>query len=81
MSQGGAIVFNDLIGRVETLRVTCEKCDREGRYSVTRLIERHGRNGKLTDLLTAIIADCPWKKSIDMNDQCGAHFPDLSDVL
>jgi hypothetical protein len=25
------------------------KCDSEGRYSVGRLIEQHGRDGKLTD--------------------------------
>jgi hypothetical protein len=45
-----------------------------------RLIEQHGRDGKLTDWLTSITADCPKRRSVDMSDQCGAHYPDLPRV-
>ena len=40
-----------------------------------------GSDGKLTDWLTSITADCPKKHSIDMSDQCGACCPDLPRVL
>ena len=40
--RSGSITFGDLDGRLDVLRVTCSKCDRVGRYSVARLIERHG---------------------------------------
>jgi hypothetical protein len=29
MLRDGSIVFSDLIGKLETLRVTCDKCGRE----------------------------------------------------
>jgi hypothetical protein len=62
------------------LHVTCEKCGREGRYGVRRLIERYGRDGKVTDWLAAVDADCPRKQSINMSDQCAACCPDLAGV-
>jgi hypothetical protein len=42
MPGGGAIVFGDLLGKFEVLRV------------VRRLIEQHGRDGKVTDWLAPI---------------------------
>ena len=41
----------------------------------------HVRDAKLTDWLAKITADCPKRHSVDMSDQCGAHYPDLSKVL
>jgi hypothetical protein len=70
----GSITFSDLIGKNA-------ECGREGRSSVARLIERHGRDGKLTDWLAGIIADWPTRRSFDMSDQCGALNPDLSRVI
>jgi hypothetical protein len=29
------------------LRVECTKCDRKGRYSVAKLIEKYGRKGNM----------------------------------
>ena len=33
MPRDGAIIFSDLFGKTEVLRVTCEKCGRDGRLS------------------------------------------------
>jgi hypothetical protein len=35
------------------LRVECTKCDRKGRYSVAKLIEKHGRKGNMISTPTA----------------------------
>jgi hypothetical protein len=35
-------------------------------------------NAKLIDWLDEITADCPKKQAHNMNDPCGARFPDLS---
>jgi hypothetical protein len=32
MPRDGAIIFSDLIGKLEVLQVACEKCERDGRY-------------------------------------------------
>ena len=63
------------------LRVTCNKCERAGRYRLDRLIKECGREVKITDWLDEITADCPKKQAHNMNDACGARFPDLPKVL
>jgi hypothetical protein len=43
-------------------------------------MERRG-DAKIIDWLDEITADCPKKKALSMNDQCGARCPDLPRVL
>jgi hypothetical protein len=56
MPRDGSITPADLVGKLDWLVVSCEKCGRRGRYSVTRLIELYGRDAKLTDWLARITA-------------------------
>jgi hypothetical protein len=44
MPRGGAIIFGDLVGKLDALNVTCDKCGRKGRYKLARLIEQCGRD-------------------------------------
>ena len=81
MPRDGAIIFSDLIGKTEVLRVTCEKCGRDGRYIVARLIRNRGRDGKVIDWLDELTAECPKKIAHNMNDPCGARCQDLARVL
>jgi len=43
MPLSGAIIFADLIGKVDVLNVHCPKCNRAGRYRVQHLVEERGR--------------------------------------
>jgi hypothetical protein len=81
MPRDGAIVFCDLIGKLDVLRVAYEKCGRDGRYQVQRLINDRGRDGKIIDWLDQITVDCAKKQARNMNDPCGAKCPDLPKVL
>ena len=81
MPRDNAITFSDLIGKTEVLRVTCEKCGRDGRYIVARLIRKRGRDAKLVDWLDELTADCPKKQARNMSDRCGARCPQLPKVL
>ena len=81
MPRDDAIIFGDLIGRLDVLHVDCPKCSRAGRYRVQQLVGARGRNGKLIDWFGEITADCPKKQAHNMNDPCGARFPDLPRVL
>ena len=49
MPREGAIIFRDLVGKLEVLNVECDKCGRRGRYHLHRLIERYGIDAKLFD--------------------------------
>jgi hypothetical protein len=47
MPRDGAIIFNDLIGKLDLLRVECPKCGRNGGYRLADLIMRYGRDEKI----------------------------------
>jgi hypothetical protein len=47
MSRDGSITPSDLVGKLDWLVVSCEKCGRLGRYNVTRLVEQPGADAKL----------------------------------
>ena len=64
MPRDGAIIFSDLIGKLDVLRVSCEKCGRDGCYGLNRLIEKRGRDAKLIDWLDELIAECGVRSSI-----------------
>jgi hypothetical protein len=49
MPRDDAIIFADLIGKLDVLYVHCPKCSRAGRYLVKRLIDERGLDGKLID--------------------------------
>ena len=69
------MTFGDLDGKLAVLEIVCEKCQRLGRYSVARLIDEHGRDGRLTDWISERRADCALKRS--MSYPCAAKCPDL----
>ena len=81
MPRDGALIFGDLIGKLDVLRVACNKRGRKGRYAVARLIEQRGRDAKVIDWLAEITADCPKKQAGNMSDQCAARCPDLPKVM
>ena len=79
MPRDGAIIFRDIDGKLDVLKVECDKCGRFGRYHVERLIERYGIDAKLFDFEPE--ADCPRKIARNDYDPCGARCPDLSKVV
>ena len=82
MPRDGAIIFSDRIGKLDMLRVSCDKCEREGRYGLALLIENRGRDVKVVDWLDELTAECPKKIAHNMNDPRGATVAeDLARVL
>jgi len=81
MPRDGAIIFGDLIGKLDVLRGRCDKCGHDGCYGLNRLVERCGRDAKLVDWLDEIAADCPKRVTVNWNDRCRAQCPDLPRVL
>jgi hypothetical protein len=75
MPRDGAIIFADLIGKLDVLRVECAKCGRAGQYPIARMIEGHGRDAKIVDLLSSVSADCPrrLRTGQTISVACGAR--------
>ena len=81
MLREGAIIFADLIGKLDVLRVTCDVCKRDGCYGLARLIRVYGRDAKLRDWLDVITADCPKKIARNDYSRCGAKCLQLPKML
>jgi hypothetical protein len=71
MPKGGATLLSDSAN--DALAVSCDRCGRRGRYSVARLLKRHGDIG-LPDLLAALAADCPKRHANRFDDMCAARY-------
>jgi hypothetical protein len=63
MPREGAIIFGDLVGKLDVLRIECDKCGRRGRYRLDRLIWRYGIDAKLFEWSDEVTADCPRKQA------------------
>ena len=68
------LVFGDIEGKLDVLRVEYTKCDCKGRYHVHKLIEKYGRNGNMSKWREMLNADCPGR---DADLVC----PDLPKVI
>jgi len=73
MPRDGAITFRDIVGKLDVLRVECDKCGRKGQYRVDHLIEQYGIDAKLFDWEPE--ADCPRKQAKNLNDICRRAVP------
>jgi len=72
-----AIIFGDLIGKLDMVRIECPKCGRSGRYRLADLLMRYGRNEKVFAFTDDVTANCERKQARSDSDPCGAIFPDL----
>jgi hypothetical protein len=59
----------------------CYQSGRDGCDGLSRLIDKRGRDAKVIDWLDELTAECPKKMAHNMNDPCGAQYPQLPQVL
>ena len=77
MPRNGAATVEDLQGAgLARLRVACP-CGRVGSHGLPSAATRWGWDGRLTDILAELTADCPRGKGAAVHDRCRAVFPDL----
>jgi hypothetical protein len=75
------LVFGDIEGKLNVLRVECGRCGRKGRYNVRGLIEKHGRDANMMKWKEQLNGDCPKRDAPQMHDRCDLVCPDLPKVL
>jgi hypothetical protein len=76
MPRHGSRTLSDLTPE-PILMLACEPCGRRGQYSVAWLIEEHGADAKLTDLLVTL-ANCQKGASTSsIHDRCKARYVSL----
>jgi hypothetical protein len=57
MPRDGAMIFSDLMGKLDVLRIECPKCGRAGSYKLPLLSGQYGRHG-------TVLAqrNTPWRR-------------------
>jgi len=75
------LIFGDIEGKLDVLRVECTKRARKGRYSVSRLIEKYGRKANMMKWKEQLNGDCPRHDEIGLHEPCDLICPDLPKVL
>ncbi len=71
----GAVTFRDLATMHPVATVKCKRCDREGRYRVSGLMERYGADAKLPEIAAKLEQSCERKGQIG---GCFVYFKELS---
>ncbi len=77
----GAIIFGDLIGKLDVLRIECPKCGARADTGSPDLITPYARDEKLFAFTSEIMANCARKQTRSDSDPCGAICPDLPKVV
>ena len=75
------LVFGDIEGKLDMLRVECTRCQRKGCYSVLKLIQQYGRKGNLMKRMEMLNSDCPKRDAAQLRERCDLICPDLPKVL
>jgi len=70
------LIFGDIEGKLDMLRVECTKCARKGRYHVHKLIEKYGRKANMMKWKEQLNGDCP-RRDPRLHDCCDLVCPDL----
>jgi hypothetical protein len=65
------LVFGDIEGKLDVLRVECTKCSRKGRYPVHKLIEKYGSKANMMK----------WKNSSRVAARGAMHMARTSVVI
>ena len=75
------LVFGDIEGKLDILRVECTRCPRKGSYSVQKLIEKYGRKANMMKWREMLPGDCPKRDAPQLHDRCDLICPDLPKVI
>jgi len=69
---------------LDSVRILCASCGRSGRYPLSGLMKKRGRDTKVIDWLDALTGDCPKKSAVAGRcrpDRTGIAWMDPSTFL
>jgi hypothetical protein len=81
MRRRSYLIFGDIDGKLDVLRVGCTTCARKGRYSVRGLIEKYGRKANVMKWKEQLNGDCPRRDVLSLHERCDLITADLPKVL
>jgi hypothetical protein len=76
-----AILLGEVARHLAAVHIACNFCPRQGKASILRLMREHGPEMPIPDLLRLLSHDCQRRLAARMNEPCGVHMPELSDIF
>jgi len=76
----GAVPLGEVAARATHLDVACTRCERRGRYRLSKLVESLGAEFPMTDL-AAEITSCPRRNATAAHERCDVFFPGLPQIM
>jgi hypothetical protein len=75
----GSITLGAVSARASHIDVACSRCERRGRYNLSKLVASLGEEFPLTDLGSRI-SDCA-KKNAPAWERCDIYYPGLIAIM
>ncbi|WP_081626983.1 hypothetical protein [Bordetella sp. FB-8] len=75
----GSITLGAVATRASHIEVACSRCERLGRYRLSKRVASFGENSPMT-ALGAQITDCS-KKNRPLRERCDVYYPGLSAIM
>jgi hypothetical protein len=81
MPAKGAILLHEVAAHLTAVDTSCNFCPRRGKASIGRLMQEHGPDMPVPELLRLLSADCPRRLPARIAEPCGVSLPQLADVF
>jgi hypothetical protein len=81
MPSKGSILLGEVAAHLATVDISCNFCPRRGKANIVRLMQEHGGDMPIPDLLRLLSADCPRRLTARIAEPCGANMPQLAEVF
>ncbi len=77
----GAILLGEVAQHLASIHISCNFCPRHGKASVGRLMQEHGPDMPVPELLRLFSHDCPRRLAARISEPYGVHLPELADIF
>lgn len=78
---GGTILLGTVAALAPEIMIACRMCSRHGKLRTERLVQEHGPEMQMPNLLRLLAADCPRLGGPNPNQRCDVHCPTLSELF
>jgi hypothetical protein len=75
----GSVSLREVAARATHIEIACTRCERRGRYRLSKLVASLGGDFPMTDL-GGEITDCP-KRYAAVTERCDVYYPGLRKIM
>lgn len=77
--KNGSVTLGQVAELTSHVEVACSRCERRGRYRLSKLVTSLGEDFAMTDLALQLV-DCP-RMNEPVHKGCDVYFPGLAQIM